>query len=236
MLNKFIFEDRESLFSALALACERHLHKAVSQQGAASLLVSGGGTPAPLYQLLSQSDLEWNKIHVALVDERWVEKEHAASNEALIEKSLLVNNAAASQFTGMKTTDETAVNGCEITENLYQLLPRPFNVTVLGMGNDGHTASLFPHAEGLTEALQEDNTCLTAPIMATQSEVTGENVERLSLSLHGLLQSERLILLLTGDAKMEVLNTAQADGPVEDMPVRAILKQDKVPVDVYWAP
>ncbi len=236
MLKKFRFEDRDSLFSALSLACERYLDRSITRNGAASLLVSGGSTPAPLYQQLARTELEWDKIQVALVDERWVDKDHPASNEALIEKNLLISNASAANFTGMKTADETAENGCDVTENQYQLLPRPYSVTILGMGNDGHTASLFPYAQGLSDALDEENQYLTAAIMAKQSDVTGENTERLSLTLHGLLQSERLILLLTGDAKMKILNQAMQNGPVEDMPVRALLRQNKVPVEVYWAP
>lgn len=236
MVKQFLFEDRDSLFNALALACERHLDKALNDKGEASFMVSGGSTPAPLYQSLSNSDLDWSKIHVALVDERWVDKDHDASNEALIERSLLVNNAAASTFTGMKTTAETALEGCAESEQNYQAIPKPFTVSILGMGNDGHTASLFPHAQGLEEALADDNDSLTAAITAHQSEVTGPNTERLTLTLNGLLRSKRLIILLTGEEKLAVFKQALADGPVEDMPVRAILRQNKVPVELYWAP
>lgn len=236
MVKQYLFEDRDSLFSALALACQRHLDKALTDKGEASFMVSGGGTPAPLYQALSESDLDWSKIHVALVDERWVDKDHDASNEALIERTLLINNAAEATFTGMKTAAETALEGCAESEQHYRAIPKPFTVAILGMGNDGHTASLFPHAQGLSEALAEDNTQLTAAITAQQSEVTGPNTERLTLTLNGLLHSKRLIILLTGEEKLAVFKQAQADGAVEDMPVRAILRQNKVPVELYWAP
>lgn len=236
MVKQFLFADRDSLFNALALACTRHLEKSLSEKGEASLMVSGGSTPAPLYQTLSESDLDWSRIHVALVDERWVDKEHEASNEALIERSLLINKAAKAPFTGMKTTAETAWKGCAETERLYRALPKPFTVSILGMGNDGHTASLFPHAQGLSQALAEDNDNLTAAITAHESEVTGPNTERLSLTLTGLLNSKRLIVLLTGEEKLAVFKRALADGAAEDMPVRAILRQKKVPVELYWAP
>lgn len=236
MVKQFLFEDRDSLFNALALACERHLEKALNDKGEASFMVSGGSTPAPLYQTLSESDLDWSKIHVALVDERWVDKEHEASNEALIERTLLINNAAKATFTGMKTTSETALDGCAETEQNYLAIPKPFTVSILGMGNDGHTASLFPHAQGLADALAEDNTQLTAAITAQQSEVTGPNTERLTLTLNGLLNSKRLIVLLTGEEKLAVFKQALTEGAVEDMPVRSILRQNKVPVELYWAP
>ncbi len=236
MVKQFLFEDRNSLFNALALACERHLAKALTEKSAASFMVSGGNTPAPLYQALSQCDLDWSNIHVALVDERWVNKEHEASNEALIYRSLLINKATQAPFTGMKTEAETASAGCAETETNYRQLPKPFTLSILGMGSDGHTASLFPHAQGLNEALAEDSELLTAAITAQQSEVTGPNTERLTLTLNGLLNSKRLIILLTGEEKLGVFRQALADGDIADMPVRAVLRQNKVPVELYWAP
>ncbi len=236
MVKENLFEDRESLFNALASASIDHLNNALSNNGSASLMVSGGGTPAPLYQNLSEADLDWDNIQIALVDERWVDKDHPASNEALIEQTLLINQAAKASFTGMKTKAETATEGCAETEQNYAALPQPFTITIVGMGNDGHTASLFPHAHGLAEALAEDCAQLTAPISAHQSEVTGENTERLSLTLTGLLNSERIIILLTGDQKLDVFRQALDEGAVEDMPIRSLLRQNKTPVELYWAP
>ncbi len=236
MIQQFLFKTRDELFDSLALACQRHLDKALMETGRASFLVSGGGTPAPLYQTLSRSDLNWSNIHVALVDERWVAPDHEASNEALIKRTLLVNQAANAPFTPMKTAADSAIEGQAETEQRYRQLPRPFTISILGMGNDGHTASLFPHAEGLKQALSPDYDQLTVAINAQQSEVTGPNTERLSLSLHGLQQSKRLVLLLTGEEKLAVFKQALQPGPIEDMPVRAVLQQTKVPVELYWAP
>lgn len=236
MLKEFLFKDRESLFKTLASNCEKHLQQALNDNATACLMVSGGSTPAPVYVRLSHTDLAWNNIHIALVDERWVDKDHAASNEALIMRSLLINNAENARFTPMKTSADSAQAGCEETEQRYQQLPKPFTVTLVGMGNDGHTASLFPHAQGLSTALLEDAARLTAAITAKQSAVTGPNTERISLTLTGLLQSQRLIVLLTGEEKRAVFRTAMSEGPVEDMPIRAILRQQKVPVELFWAP
>lgn len=236
MIKEFLFENRDQLFAELSKACRNHLQHSLIDNDTTSLLVSGGSTPAPLYQALSKTNLDWERIHVALVDERWVDKDHDASNEALIYRTLLVNNALKAPFTGMKNLAPNALKGQPETEVEYQKLPKPFSVTLLGMGNDGHTASLFPHAEGLTKALDENNPQLTAAIIAKHSEVTGANTERLSLTLTGLLQSERLILLITGEEKLAVFRQAMNDGPVEDMPIRALLRQNKVPFELYWAP
>ncbi len=236
MIKEFLFENRQQLFAQLSKDCRNHLQHSLIANESTSLLVSGGSTPAPLYEALSKTDLDWQRIHVALVDERWVNQDHEASNEALIRQTLLVNNALKAPFTGMKNSAASAKQGQAETEVAYQKLPKPFSVTLLGMGNDGHTASLFPHAKGLETALDEKNMQLTAAIIAKQSVVTGLNTERLTLTLTGLLQSERLILLITGDEKLAVFRQAMSDGPVEDMPIRALLRQNRVSFELYWAP
>jgi 6-phosphogluconolactonase len=236
MVKEFLFTDRDQLFTELTAHCHRYLTGALDSNNTAGLMVSGGSTPAPLFKALSVKKLDWPNIHIALVDERWVDKNHSASNEALIYKTLLINNAQQAPFTGMKNPAKTAAEGCLATEALYQQLPRPFTVTLLGMGSDGHTASLFPHADGLHAAISVDNKQLTTAVTAKQSEVTGPNTERLSLTLAGLLQSERLIVLLTGKEKLTVFRNAMQEGTVEDMPIRAILRQPQVPVELFWAP
>ncbi|QWF70348.1 6-phosphogluconolactonase [Methylomonas paludis] len=236
MLREFHFENRSHLLTALTAECQDILSESISKHGSATLLVSGGSTPAPLYEALSKTELAWKKIKVALVDERWVDAQHIASNEALIKRSLLINNAKAATFVGMKTADQRASKGQSETEGRYRSLPQPFTVAIVGMGNDGHTASLFPHATGLRNALNAESDQLTAAINAKASPVTGPNTERMSLTVAGLLKCERLIILITGEDKLEVFDQAMKPGAVEDMPIRALLNQEKVPVEMYWAP
>ena len=236
MVKEFFFEQRHHLFTALVAECQDVLSEALSKHGVATLLVSGGSTPAPLYEALSKTELNWKKIKVALVDERWVDNDHSASNEALVKRSLLINNAKAAEFIGMKTSAITALAGQAETEANYRRLPQPFSLAIVGMGPDGHTASLFPHAKGLAQAIQTDNESLTAAIKATQSEVTGPNTERLTLTLSALMKTDRLVILFTGEDKLTVFNAAQKPGSIEDMPIRALLHQEQVPVELYWAP
>jgi 6-phosphogluconolactonase len=236
MVKEFFFEQRHHLFTALVAECQDVLSEALSKHGVATLLVSGGSTPAPLYEALSKTELNWKKIKVALVDERWVDNDHSASNEALVKRSLLINNAKAAEFIGMKTSAITALAGQAETEANYRRLPQPFSLAIVGMGPDGHTASLFPHAKGLAQAIQIDNENLTAAINATQSEVTGPNTERLTLTLSALMKTDRLVILFTGEDKLTVFNAAQKPGSIEDMPIRALLHQEQVPVELYWAP
>ncbi|MDD2761905.1 MAG: 6-phosphogluconolactonase [Methylomonas sp.] len=236
MVKEFFFEQRHHLVTALAAECQDVLSEAISKHGAATLLVSGGSTPAPLYEALSKMELNWKKTKIALVDERWVDQDSSASNEALIKRTLLINNAKAAEFTGMKNASKTAKAGLSETEENYRKLPQPFSLAIVGMGPDGHTASLFPHAKGLADALKPDSEQLTAAISATQSEVTGPNTERLTLTLSALMKTERIIILFTGEDKLAVFSAAQKEGPVAELPIRALLHQDLVPVELYWAP
>ncbi|QEY16105.1 6-phosphogluconolactonase [Cellvibrio sp. KY-GH-1] len=236
MVSERLFDNRAEMIAALQAECESALRAAIDDRSEATFMVSGGSTPEPLYKALSNSDLDWESVYVALVDERWVDFDHDKSNEAFTVKHLIQNKAAVANLVGMKNTAETAAEGLADCEAAYQQLAQPFDITILGMGSDGHTASLFPYAQGLDEALNPESNELCAAITAQQSEVTGAIVERMTLSLAGLLRSKVLILLITGDEKLAVLRAAQADGDVKEMPIRAVLRQQQVPVVVYWAP
>jgi 6-phosphogluconolactonase len=236
MVIERLFDSRAAMIAALQTEVEQALRTAVTETGEATFMVSGGSTPEPLYKALSQSDLPWDSIYVALVDERWVEFNHDKSNEAFIVKHLIQNKASDTHLVGMKNEAVTADIGLEDCEAVYQQLAQPFDVTILGMGSDGHTASLFPHAPGLADALNVESSNLCAAINAIQSEVTGTITERMTLTLAGLLKSKLLVLLITGDEKLSVLRAAQSGTDSHAMPIRAVLQQEQVPVLVYWAP
>lgn len=236
MFVEKLFDSRAEMIAVLQEECLAALRNAIEERGEATFMVSGGSSPEPLYKSLSNTELPWESVYVALVDERWVDFYHEKSNEAFIVRSLMQNHAAKANLVGMKNTAETAADGLADCESAYQQLAQPFDVTILGMGSDGHTASLFPHAQGLAEALDVNNEALCAAIIANQSEVTGTATERMTLSLSGLLRSRSLLLLITGEEKLNVLRQAQAGNDVSEMPIRAVLQQQQVPVTVYWAP
>lgn len=234
MINERFFTSREEMINAVYTESITALENAIESRGEASFLVSGGSSPAPIYKRLSEAALPWDQVYIALVDERWVEFEHDKSNEAFIAQTLMQNNAKSAHLVGMKNTAPNAAEGLAFCEAAYQQLAQPFDVTVLGMGPDGHTASLFPHAEGLQEALSTNNLC--SVVHAHESEVTGTYTERMTLSLRGILQTSHLMLLISGEEKLATYREALAGDDVSAMPVRAILQQTNIPVSVFWAP
>ncbi|WP_339672160.1 6-phosphogluconolactonase [Dasania marina] len=236
MITEFFYPSRDELLAALVVECSHILTAAVKENGRASFLVSGGSTPKSLYQRLSQQPLIWERIDIALVDERWVSPDELGSNEFFLKESLLCNKALEANFIAMKNSATSAVLGYAECEETYKKLIRPFDLTILGMGVDGHTASLFPYSLGLNSALDVTQQALCSVIEAKQSEVTGLLTERMTLSLSGLLQSKRLLLLITGEEKLAVYKKAVAQLDVYKTPVSAVLQQDKAPINVYWSP
>ncbi|MEA2115290.1 MAG: 6-phosphogluconolactonase [Thermodesulfobacteriota bacterium] len=225
------FTSRRSLVEYLTLQIGELLSAGVADNGRASIAVSGGSTPVGLFEQLSLLDISWKDISITLVDERWVEPSGNDSNERLVRVHILQNKAAAATFIGMKNSAVIASEGEKECEQQLQKIPQPFDVLILGMGGDGHTASLFPGAEKLAAATAMDSgrTCMAlAPLSAPH--------ERMSLTLPVILASRQIFLHIVGQEKREVLDKAMTDGPVEEMPIRFVLRQQATPLSVYWAP
>lgn len=225
-LREFRFPDAISAAAGLAQSVAERLAEAIAERGTATLLLSGGRSPALMFDALRDMDLPWDKVVIAQVDERWVPTDHPDSNSQLIRRHLLQGAAASARFVPMKNDGASARAGQPECEAALDALPRPFDVMLLGMGEDGHTASLFPEAAELTEGLTTQ--ALTLSVMPPAAPH-----ERMSLSARGLLESRVLILQIGGAAKEAVYRCALTDGPVEDMPVRTVLRQDNVPVEVW---
>jgi len=236
MVEEKFFADRERLTLALTSECAHALQAGIKANGQATFLVSGGSTPEPVYRALSKRPLPWQQINVALVDERWVAPGESGSNQTFIANSLLQNEAAQAPFLGMKNAAATPAAGEADCERAYGELPKPYDVCILGMGNDGHTASFFPHAQGLEQALDAGSDQLCKAITAKQSDVTGVHTERMTLTLSAILQAKEIKLLITGEDKLKVYRQALLGDDEQEMPVRSILKQGLKPVTVYWAP
>ncbi|MBU0961260.1 MAG: 6-phosphogluconolactonase [Proteobacteria bacterium] len=225
------FPDTSSLVEELTGQIGQALEEGIAVRGQASLAVSGGNTPLPLFDALSKVALEWKKVLITLVDERWVAVEEMDSNEKMVREHLLKGRAAEAGFLGMKTSDASAKAGEGDCAMALSPITLPFDVLILGMGNDGHTASLFPGAVRLKEAVAMDSGKLCMAISPPKAPH-----ERMSLTLPAILNSRQIILHISGATKRDVYEKACDHGPAEKMPIRYILNQSQTPVTVYWAP
>ena len=222
------FDTAGELNPIFAREIAEKLQQGIAENGAASLLVSGGNTPRPMFDVLSQQDIEWQKVHIALVDDRWVDTSDAASNEQMVKEALLINKAASANFIGMKTAESDAFKAVDQVTAKLSTLPTPFDVVILGMGEDGHTASIFPCCAQLEEALST-----SAPVMAT--EPTTAPHQRMTFTKSALLNSKQLYLHLVGESKEQVLGEVNEETDERAKPIRAFLNQAQVPMSVMLA-
>lgn len=231
MYQLHLFDTPTAMNTALATAITANLQDAINLRSKASLAVSGGPTPVELFQILSQAQIAWNQVYITLVDERWVDKHHEDSNERLIHTHLLQNKAKEAHFISLKTIAENPYDGVdEIQTRLQQSLPLPIDALVLGMGDDGHTASLFPHAENLYKGIDMQSDRLVIDM----KPLTAPH-DRISLTLPVILNSRHLYLQLNGKKQQQVLEQALAGKNINDMPIRAVLHQQKLPLQIYLA-
>ena len=225
------FANAAAMTEALALDITGALQDGLAAGRGASLAVPGGRSPVALFERLSGAELDWDDVWVTLSDERWVDATSASSNEKLVRDHLLRDLAAEANFVGLKNAAAQARAGAHASWSSVAEIPRPFDFMLLGMGEDGHVASLFPNSPGLAVALDPTQppgcVAMTAPVPPR---------ERLSLNLRALLDSRRIAILITGKAKWATYERARVRGPASDMPVRALLQQQNVTVSVYWAP
>lgn len=225
------FADGGAQAKALANTVRDSLATAVRLRTRASLVVSGGRTPAAMFAQLANEPLDWANISATLADERWVAPTSDSSNEHLVRTTLLTGSATAINFIGLKTSASTPEEGLVEAWQRCLGMPQPFDQVLLGIGDDGHFASLFPGATGLADALD-----VSAAPACVAIKPLDAPFPRISLNLAALLQSRSIIIQICGAAKWEVYQRALEPGPFSEMPIRAVLRQRKVPVDVYWSP
>ena len=233
--KNFLYSSREELFQKAANQCAVQITRGIEKQGRASIAVPGGSTPAPVFELLSKMSLDWHNVLVAPTDERWVDVSEQTSNQKLLQQTLLVNQAANAKLMAMKNSAETAEQGQAESERCVSELDRPFDLVMIGMGNDGHFASLFPGSNPFEQAMDLNNPDSCIAIDATGCPVAGDNTERMSLTLSAILDAKLVMILITGKEKLEVLRSAEKENNPSEKPIAALLNQNQTPVEVYWA-
>ncbi len=222
------FSSGESLARNLADDVTAALESRLAAHGAAGLVVSGGRTPAAFLRELASRELDWAHVWVTLADERCVAADDPASNLRFVREAFAGTPAAGA---ALIASDATGADAALRWSDTLAKIPRPFAAVILGMGDDGHFASLFPGMPGLAAALNPAN---TTPVIEGVAPV--EPKGRLSLTLSTLLDTDLLVLHITGDAKLATLQRAAAPGSALEMPVRALLQQRRVPLNIYHSP
>lgn len=219
-------QARQQLAEQLAEAVAQALHEDLSHQQRALLVVSGGSTPIPFFQALAAKPLAWERIDVTLADERWVNEQSSDSNAKLVREHLIQGAAASANFIPLTCDAATPEEGVAEVAKQTAPLTWPASVVILGMGGDGHTASLFPDSPELTLALATDE-LLVAVRTPSQPQ------PRITFSADRLHQARRHFLHITGEDKRAVLAKALNGDDVRQLPIRAFLS---CPLAIYWAP
>lgn len=235
--------DRQAASRAAADLLAERLSADLEHRGSGSLVVSGGTTPVACFDMLSETALDWARVTVVPSDERWVPADDPNSNEGLIRRRLLRKAAAAARLLPLYRQEfdlgvdpgrdpdlEPAAAPAAIERDLQalQAMAGAFSAVLLGMGADGHFASLFPDYAGLSRALDPASAerCVLV-------RTAGSPFLRVSLTLSALLQTGQAALLFFGEEKRAVFEQALAGG--SPYPVQSLLAQTAVPVAVFWA-
>jgi len=220
--------NSESLASDLCQCIGEILTEAIRKRGRASMAVSGGSTPIRLFKEFSLLSIDWTKIDLTLADDRWVDAKNADSNELLVRTHLMKNKAAQVNFIPLKNDAKTAKEGQKFSEKMLRKITLPFDVVVLGMGSDGHTASLFPCSDELPEAMNLNN----SNYLISTSPKTAP-YERLSLTARVIFDSKNVFLHLNGSSKLHTLESAMEYKDLNKMPIYTFLKNG---LSIYWSP
>ncbi len=222
------FDTNSILIEALASRIIAALELGIKENGSASLVVSGGSTPKTLFALLSTQDIDWSKVSITLADERCVPQADEACNARLLRENLLQNKASAANFIPLYEDEQSPEEAADDSSNKVAAI-KTYDALILGMGQDGHTASLFPEAVNLKDALADnaDNCIAIEPVT--------NPVTRITQSKQKLLQSKFIVFHLVGKDKIDILNEVMNDINKTQFPSAHFIHQNDVPVDIYFA-
>jgi 6-phosphogluconolactonase len=215
------FSGKADLIDAATAHLSAVLREALSARGRASAMLSGGSSPQPIYEALAQETLAWNGVGISLVDERWVPSGAEGSNADFIQQCFAGTAAAQSFFVPLYNRNVSPEAGLAAAEQALALIAQPFDLCVLGMGLDGHTASWFPYSHGLIAALDAGNPATLAAIDASGCEVAGAHTDRITLTYSAVAASRNIVLILPSAEKLAVFKAA-AKKDVLEAPVKAL--------------
>ncbi len=225
----FKFDSRDDASVAAAEALVGSINRRLDLQARASMIITGGSSPGKCYEEMREAPIDWQRVDLVLSDERWVPAGHDDSNEKQARETLLIGNAASANLVSVYREGESLEERVDSLDADLKLLPIPFAAALLGMGSDGHFASLFPDADNLEDGLDKQRAHFCLPV-----DTAASPYRRLSLSLSAIARSDFVLLLIFGQDKLDVINAA-IDGDSQ-FPVASLLRQKQAPVHVFWAP
>ena len=220
--------NSESLASDLSHSIGKILTETIKTRGRASMALSGGITPIPLFKELSLLNIDWMKVDLTLTDERWVDPKNKNSNELLVRTYLIKNKASKVNFIPLKNASKTAKDGKKNSEEMLKNITLPFDVIVLGMGSDGHTASLFPCSDELPDAMNLNNLNYLISISPKSAPY-----QRISLTAKMIIDAKNVFLHLNGSNKLHTLENAMELKNSSKTPIYAFLESG---LNIYWSP
>jgi len=225
------FTDVASWADACAARLTDTLSAALAESGKALFAGSGGSTPAPIYRRMAQANLDWSKVGVTLIDERYVPETSPESNAALIRQTLMTGQAAAARFVPLYHSEVTVDRAAALAAHALAGEGAHLDAVLLGMGEDGHICSMFPNSPTLKTLLSPT---LPPTVLGVPHGRDGAapSLERLSINLPYLMQARRVVLALTGAAKRAVFER-EACGDPRVQPIAALIAAN-VPLDVLW--
>ncbi len=229
-LRENIFTDKAKLELELAEEISQKLDLELKNKGEANLLVSGGSTPKKLYEILSNKKIDWKNVSIGLIDERFVATNTEESNELLIKNTLLKNKAADAKFIGLIFNINDYKENLNITISKHKPFYKSITCSILGMGSDGHTASLFPNFE---EVYTDDN--IYGDKMIINTKATSEPSKRISYTKAKILSSKHLFLYFNGKEKLDVFNSAKENKNASIRPISAFIHQNINTLNVFYS-
>ncbi len=220
------FADGAALAGAASAAAAEALHAGIDVRGRASLIATGGRSPHGTYDRLVETSIDWSRVTVSLSDDRFVAPDDPASNEKLVRERLLIGRAAVARFLPLRHDAPTPQASADIADPLLAALA-PYDMLLLGMGEDGHVASLIPGSPALEAGLDPAG---TRSVIGVPAGVGTPPLARITLTLPALASARQTLVLISGERKREIVSRERG------LPVHALLEQAKGPVRVLWTP
>ena len=225
------FPDAAAWAGACAARLAETLSAALADGGKAVFAGSGGSTPSPIYARLAEAPLDWSRIAVTLVDERYVPESSPDSNAALVKRTLLTGPSAVARFIPLYSPQVTVDRAAAVAAHALAAEGGRLDAVLLGMGEDGHICSMFPDSPTL-KSLLSPNLHPTVLGVPPGRDGRAPSLERLSINLPYLIQARRVVLAITGAAKRAVFEREAAGDPATQ-PIAALIAH-KVPLEVVW--